>query len=584
MKLGRKTMTEYMRRFGFFTDPPTDYPGDQMVPSGGPRRPPHEPDARQPARRRRPHGDRPGRAARSRRCRWRRWPRRSPTAACAWSRGWWRARDRPRRAHRRRHRARRRPQRVMSEKTVGQADGDDEAGGQGGHRHGGRAAGRRGRGQDRHRRGRHRAAASTSLWFIGFTEPTWPSRSRSSASQGGTGGVVAAPIAKQVLEALGRGADAGRRARHDDRRPLPRRSTASARAAWPTSTAPRTRSSAGASALKLLHRALRRGPGVRRALPPRGLARRPASSTRTWSQVFDRGEWDGTYYIAMEFLEGRTLKEIIRERGRRSTPTRAIDIVVQILRAARFAHKRGIVHRDIKPHNVIVDDEGNVKVTDFGIARAGASDMTETGSIIGTAQYLSPEQAQGHPVDGALGPLLDRHRALRAARPAGCRSTASRRCRSRSSRSPSEPIPPAELNPAVPPALEAVVMRALEKDPARRFAERRRVHRRAGGGARRGRPPARSPTCRRAPAPSEPRRSRRPTERSRRWLAVGAARAGARRRVGVGAYLLLQPEQGDRARRRRPAVGERRGRRSTTRGFEVHIEHGAERQGRPRTA
>ena len=67
----------------------------------------------------------------------------------------------------------------------------------------------------------------------------------------------------------------------------------------------------------------------------------------------------------------------------------------------RFAHRRGIVHRDIKPHNVIVDDEGRAKVTDFGIARAGASDMTETGSIMGTAQYLSPEQAQGHAVSAA---------------------------------------------------------------------------------------------------------------------------------------------------------------------------------------
>ena len=72
---------------------------------------------------------------------------------------------------------------------------------------------------------------------------------------------------------------------------------------------------------------------------------------------------------------------------------------MQILKAARFAHRRGIIHRDLKPHNVIVDDEGRAKVTDFGIARAGASDMTETGSIMGTAQYLSPEQAQGHAVD-----------------------------------------------------------------------------------------------------------------------------------------------------------------------------------------
>src|SRR6266849_10206732 len=99
----------------------------------------------------------------------------------------------------------------------------------------------------------------------------------------------------------------------------------------------------------------------------------------------------------MEYLEGRSLKQIVQDEGPLA-PERAIELVVQILNAARFAHQRGVIHRDIKPHNVIVDDEGRVKVTDFGIARAGASDMTETGSIMGTAQYLSPEQAQGHAV------------------------------------------------------------------------------------------------------------------------------------------------------------------------------------------
>ncbi|MEA2393058.1 MAG: eukaryotic-like serine/threonine-protein kinase, partial [Solirubrobacteraceae bacterium] len=116
--------------------------------------------------------------------------------------------------------------------------------------------------------------------------------------------------------------------------------------------------------------------------------------------VYDRGEYDGTYYIAMEYLEGRTLKQVVQEEGLLD-PDRAIDLTLQILRAARFAHRRGIIHRDLKPHNVIVDEEGRAKVTDFGIARAGASDMTQTGSIMGTAQYLSPEQAQGTPVSAA---------------------------------------------------------------------------------------------------------------------------------------------------------------------------------------
>ena len=116
--------------------------------------------------------------------------------------------------------------------------------------------------------------------------------------------------------------------------------------------------------------------------------------------VFDRGRHDGTYYIAMEHLPGRTLKEIVTAEAPLAQE-RVVDLGMQILQAAEFAHRHGVIHRDFKPHNVIVDDHGAVKVTDFGIARAGASEMTETGSIMGTAQYLSPEQAQGHAVTAA---------------------------------------------------------------------------------------------------------------------------------------------------------------------------------------
>jgi serine/threonine protein kinase len=185
--------------------------------------------------------------------------------------------------------------------------------------------------------------------------------------------------------------------------------------------------------------------------------------------VFDRGQWDGTYYIAMEYLPGRSLKTIVREQGALE-PAVAIDIVIQILRAARFAHQRGVIHRDLKPHNVIVDDEGRARVTDFGIARAGASDMTQTGSIMGTAQYLSPEQAQGHAVSAAsdlyaVGIVL--YELLTGSLPFDGETAVTIALKQVAE----APRPPSALNPAVTPALDAVVLCALAKDPANRFAD-----------------------------------------------------------------------------------------------------------------
>ena len=202
--------------------------------------------------------------------------------------------------------------------------------------------------------------------------------------------------------------------------------------------------------------------------------RREASSAAGLSHpnivgIFDRGEWDGTYYIAMEYVPGSSLKALVRERGPLD-PVVAIDIVTQILQAARFAHARGVIHRDLKPHNVILDEEGRARVTDFGIAQAGASDMTLTGSIMGTAQYLSPEQAQGHPVSVAsdlysVGVIL--YELLTGVVPFDGDTAVAIAFKQVSA----QPHPPSAVNPAVPAALDQIVLRALAKDPSARYAD-----------------------------------------------------------------------------------------------------------------
>jgi serine/threonine-protein kinase len=183
--------------------------------------------------------------------------------------------------------------------------------------------------------------------------------------------------------------------------------------------------------------------------------------------IYDRGNAEDTYYIAMEYLDGRTLKELIVGHG--AAPVRvAIEYARQILSALRFAHRHGIVHRDIKPHNVLVDGDGRVKVTDFGIARAGASQMTETGSIVGTAQYLSPEQAKGGEVDQrsdlySLGVVL--YELLTGKTPFEGDTPVEIAMKHLSN----TPKPPSELRKDIPPELDMVVLRALAKDPDARY-------------------------------------------------------------------------------------------------------------------
>ncbi|HKI91071.1 MAG TPA: Stk1 family PASTA domain-containing Ser/Thr kinase, partial [Gaiellaceae bacterium] len=183
--------------------------------------------------------------------------------------------------------------------------------------------------------------------------------------------------------------------------------------------------------------------------------------------IFDRGEAEGTYYIAMEYLEGKTLKELIVSRGPAPVNV-AIEYARQILSALKFAHRHGIVHRDIKPHNVLVDGEGRVKVTDFGIARAGASEMTEVGSIVGTAQYLSPEQARGAGVDPrsdlySLGVVL--YELLTGESPFDGDTPVEIAMKHLSQ----TPEPPSAHRSELPEELDWVVTRALAKHPDDRY-------------------------------------------------------------------------------------------------------------------
>ena len=183
--------------------------------------------------------------------------------------------------------------------------------------------------------------------------------------------------------------------------------------------------------------------------------------------IFDRGEFGDTYFIAMEFVDGPQLKQLVKGG---MTSEDAINFTRQILGAARFAHRKGIVHRDLKPQNVLIDEDGRARVADFGIARAGASDITGTGSVMGTAQYLSPEQAQGKDTTArsdlySIGVIL--YEALTGRVPFEGDSAVAVALKQVSE----QPRRPSAINPNVPPALDAVVMRALAKDPEARFVD-----------------------------------------------------------------------------------------------------------------
>jgi eukaryotic-like serine/threonine-protein kinase len=183
--------------------------------------------------------------------------------------------------------------------------------------------------------------------------------------------------------------------------------------------------------------------------------------------VYDRGEANGRPYIAMEYLQGRTLKQVIQKEGPLPAE-RAIAIAMQVLAGLRYAHEHGVVHRDVKPHNVLVGDDGRIKVTDFGIAHAGDPQMTEVGSIVGTAQYLSPEQARGRSVGPqtdiySLGVVL--YEMLAGRVPFEGDSSVAIAMQHVSDEAP----PLRSLAPLVPESLALVVAHSMLKDPSQRY-------------------------------------------------------------------------------------------------------------------
>ena len=184
--------------------------------------------------------------------------------------------------------------------------------------------------------------------------------------------------------------------------------------------------------------------------------------------VYDWGQDEGTYYIVMEFVRGSDLKTAIIERGA-INQRKVAEIGSQVCQALSVAHGLDIIHRDIKPQNIMVQPDGNVKVMDFGIARAKNSVMTQTSSVLGTAHYISPEQAQGKDLTAtsdiySLGIVL--YESATGRLPFDGPDAVSVAMKQVNDL----PVPPREINPDIDPSLEAIIMKAIAKNPAERFA------------------------------------------------------------------------------------------------------------------
>lgn len=186
-------------------------------------------------------------------------------------------------------------------------------------------------------------------------------------------------------------------------------------------------------------------------------------------QVYDWGEYNGTYFICIEYIEGDSLKEIIEKKGPLA-PETAIGYALQISSALYAAHKNNLIHRDIKPQNILITPEGKVKVADFGIAKSIITDVTRTLNIMGTAHYISPEQAKGEVLDHrtdiySLGIVI--YEMLTADVPFRGGSSIDISLK----HIYEKPLKPSELIENIPEKLEKIIMHCLEKEPAARYSD-----------------------------------------------------------------------------------------------------------------
>ncbi len=220
-------------------------------------------------------------------------------------------------------------------------------------------------------------------------------------------------------------------------------------------------------AVKLLGRAYAADGALRGRFTREALAAARLSGDRSIVTIYDVGEWDERPYIVMQYLDGGSLEEFLQRHGR-ATPARALTWLEQAAHALDHAHAAGIVHRDVKPANLLLDANDNVHVADFGIASAaGLSSLTSAGTVLGTAGYLAPEQAQGEKAT----PASDRYalgvvafELLTGKRPYESESPTAEMAAH-----VNEPVPSISTGRDLPPALDAVFARALAKRPNDRY-------------------------------------------------------------------------------------------------------------------